>query len=48
MYIQCCYLNEIITFAYPRIVEKVLFLRQTFKMEIWIDLHVLRSPEFEK
>ena len=37
----------IFTFSYPYIVEKVLFLNQIFKMEILMDLHVLRSPESE-
>ena len=27
--------------------EKVLFCGQIFKMEILMDLHALRSPEFE-
>ena len=36
-----------ITFYYPYMVEKVLILSQILKMEILIDLHVLRSPESE-
>ena len=37
----------IFTFSYTWIVNKVLFLGQIFEMEILIDWHVLRYPEFE-
>ena len=29
-------------------VEKILFLKQILEMEIIMDLHFLKSPEFEK
>ena len=34
-------------FLLSHVVEKVLFLGQIFEMEIWMDLHIMKSPETE-
>ena len=38
----------IFAFSYPYKAAKVVFLDQTFEMDILTDLHVLKSPESEK
>ena len=39
--------DDFFSCSYPCTVEKVLFFDQIFKMEILMDLHILRFPVFK-